>query len=76
MLKTKPLKLKLGSYAMHASFGPLYINDRFRDGGGTCFCGINGVDGVSYQDYATGFTKLLTFDEFQAAVAAKKGGDK
>lgn len=72
MQPKKPLKLKLFDYAMHESFGPLYINDRFRDGGGTVYCGINGIDGVSYQDYATGFTRKLSREEFDAAVAAKK----
>lgn len=69
MTTKKPIKVKVGGHYMHDGFGPLYINGKFRDGGGTCYMGINGVDGVSYQDYSHGFTKELTREEFDAAVA-------
>ncbi len=61
--------LKLYGFYLHESFGPLYIIEKFRDGSGTVYCGINGKDGVSYQDNAIGFVREITHEEFDLMTA-------
>lgn len=59
-------KIKVGDCVLHPRFGPLYVNDRFRDGSGSVLCGINGEDGVSYQFNASEITSKLSRDQFDA----------
>lgn len=59
------VKIKKFDCVVHQYFGPLYVTDRFRDGGGTVWCGINGADGVSYQFNASEVTKKITREEFE-----------
>lgn len=66
------IKVKRGACVMHGHFGPLYITGHFRDGSGTVWMGVNGVDGVSYQFNASEVKQLLGREDFDAEVAVRK----
>lgn len=66
------VKVKKGSYVLHPQFGPLYVTFHFRDSGGTVWNGINGIDGVGYQFYASEVKQLLSREDFDAEVAVKR----
>lgn len=65
------LALKKYDCVLHPRFGPLYITFSFRDGGGKVWSGINGVDGVNYQFYASECTRKLSRAEFDAMPKGK-----
>ena len=71
-MQTKTVKVKKGCYVMHDGFGPLYVTFSFRDSGGTVWSGINGIDGVQYQFYASEVKQLLSREDFDAEVALKR----